>query len=230
MRPWLLIVFLALGVPAGAQEANVQVSEKHPVEDGQWNYLVTRSVTPWACGESKRQLCVIQSVLVDNDSGRTLECSLRVEYKLPNGGLWASFDSPAVILPHEQASVHRRITFSEPQAEVQHLSCVGRPPYQRLPKKPGCDYQMHGSGLETFYPETALRRSLEGPVVVTFSLAKTSGKAVDVHVAESSLIPELDEAAISFIQSQRFNTNCAGTPFDLRVRFRLHDQLLAGVN
>lgn len=48
-------------------------------------------------------------------------------------------------------------------------------------------------------------------------------------MAESSLIPEPDEAAISFIQSQRFNTNRAGTPFDLRVRFRLHDQLLAGV-
>lgn len=56
MRPWLLIALLALGVPAGAQDTNVQVSEKHPVEDGQWNYVVTRSATPWACGESKRQL------------------------------------------------------------------------------------------------------------------------------------------------------------------------------
>ncbi len=231
MRYLLLAIgLLACAAPAGAEDAIVQTSEKHPLEDGQWSYLVTRSTAPWACGESKRQLCVAQGVLIDNDSSSTLECSLRVEYKLPNGGLWAAFDTPALILPHEKTSVHRRFTFAEPQAEVEHLSCVGRPPYQRLPKNPGCDYQMHGSGLENFYPESALRRSLEGTVIVMFTLANTSGHAVDVHVAESSLIPELDAAAISFVQSQHINTNCPGSHYDLRVRFRLHDQLLAGVN
>jgi TonB family protein len=230
-RAFLILAFLALDLPAGAAEdIDVRISESHPVEDGQWSYAVTRSADSWSCGKSNQLRCVAQGVTIDNLSGHTLECTLHVDYKMPDGNVLQSFDTPALVLPHEKSSVHRRITYAEPQAEVRSLSCIARPPYQRLPKNAQCNYQMHGDPLETYYPESALRRSLEGPVVVAFSLVTTSGGASDVRVAESSLVPELDAAAIRFIQAQRFNTNCPGTSFDLRVRFRLRDQLLAGVN
>jgi TonB family protein len=230
-RALLILALLAFNLPAGAaEEIDVRISESYPVEDGQWSYAVTRSADSWSCGKSNQRRCVSQGVSIDNLSGRTLECTLHVDYKMPDGSIVQSFDTPALVLPREKTEVHRRITYSEPQAEVRNLSCIARPPYQRLPKNAQCSYQMHGDPLETYYPEVALRRSLAGPVVVAFSLVTTSGAASELRVAESSLVPELDAAAIRFIQAQRFNTNCAGASFDLRVRFRLRDQLPAGVN
>ena len=50
-------------------------------------------------------------------------------------------------------------------------------------------------------------------------LVKRPGAALEVKVAESSLVPALDAAALKCVADQRFTTQCPGTRYDLRVRF-----------
>jgi TonB family protein len=74
-----------------------------------------------------------------------------------------------------------------------------------------------------------VRLALEGPVTVSFLLKRRSGPPSEVTIADSSLVPMLDEAAKRFINEQRFSTRCAGTRFDVRVRFTLRDRFLDGM-
>jgi TonB family protein len=220
------LVMLASAANRQAGMTPVLVSAEQSVQDGYWNYTLSRSTTPWTCGARHgQQTCVDSEVSVDNQSGRTLECKLRVDYKAPDGRMLVSFDAPAVILPRSQARVHRNIIDPSTLSEVKRFDCIARAPYQRVPKVEGCAYDMKGPLLEEYYPPSAVRQSLEGPVVVAFTLPKESGKAAETIVAESSLVPELDAAALEFIADQRFTTRCPGTRFDMRIRFQLRTQV-----
>lgn len=230
-RAILSMCFIGLATLASAANRNagmtpVLVSPDQPVEGGHWKYTMSRSAVPWNCGgKHGQQTCVDAEVSVDNQSGRTLECKLRVDYKAPDGRMLASFDAPAVILPRSQARVHRHIIVPDTLSEVKRLDCIARAPYQRVPKVEGCTYDMKGPLLEEYYPPSAVRESLEGPVVVAFTLPKDAGKAIEAVVAESSLVPELDTAALRFIADQRFTTPCPGTRFDVRIRFQLRTKV-----
>jgi hypothetical protein len=57
---------------------------------------------------------------------------------------------------------------------------------------------------------------------------RRNGRASEVAVADSSLVYALDEAAKRFVKDQRFTTNCPGTRFDVRMRFRLRDRYQSG--
>ena len=206
------------------------VSEARAVAGEEWTYRIQRSAEPWVCGEKKQQHCVEQQVLIHNDSDRTLECLLRVDYKEADGKLLGADSSQALILPHEERRVHGRVTYDDAQLEVRQADCTARAPYQHLPFAGDCKNTMRGKPLETYYPESALVRSLEGPVVVVFTLPTAAGPARDVHVAESSLVPDLDAAAVKFISDQQFTTACPGKTFDMRVRFRLHELRAGGLN
>ena len=204
----------------------VLVSAEQTVEGGHWTYILSRSAVPWTCGARYgQQTCVDSEVSVDNQSGRTLECKLRVDYRAADGRMMASFDAPALILPRSRVRVHRNIIEPSMQPELKRFDCIARAPYQRVPKVEGCTYEMKGPMLEEYYPPSAVRQSLEGPVVVAFTLPKDSGKAAEVIVAESSLVPELDAAALEFLADQRFTTRCPGTRFDMRIRFQLRTQV-----
>jgi len=221
----------ALASAADGDDANktsVLVAAGQPVESGHWNYTVRRSTAPWDCGaKSAGQKCVDQDVFIHNQSDQTLECNLRVDYKAPDGRVHQSFDTPAVVFPRSRSRAHRHVTDPAEQAEVTRLNCNTRPPYRRIPKVEGCTYEMNGPLLEDYYPPSAIRQTLEGPVTVAFTVLKASGKATDAVVAESSLVPELDAAALKFIAAQRFKTACPGTRFDVRIRFRLRTQIVS---
>ena len=216
---------LALQGVAAAEPApltDVVVSEENATPSGAWQYKLSRSATAWPCNGGS---CVEQVVTVLNHSHQTLECRLRVDYKGADGKLARSFDGPAVVLPNTSPVVHSLTTDSTLSAEIGSVFCTARAPYQRIARPPNCKYDMFGAPFEHYYPPDALERSLQGPVIVSFVLRSANGAAKDLVIAQSSLVPVLDDAARRFIGDQMFSTNCPGQRFDILMRFKLRDQV-----
>jgi TonB family protein len=202
----------------------VATSDAHEVDGGSWSSLTKRTATPWPCGRDPATRCVENSVVVDNQSPQTLECSAAFDQSgdAPVTGT----DIPALVLPRSAHEIHGPIATAGTPVSLSHLECRARPPYKRLPIGAGCKYEMFGEPFEKYYPSAAVSQGLEGPVVVAFSLAARRGHASDVAVADSSLGYSLDEAAKRFVNDQLITTNCPGTRFDVRMRFTLRDRYL----
>jgi len=223
----LVVPMFALAAHAHDRPALVTVStsEAHAVEGGSWTALVKRTANPWPCGDRAASRCVENSVVIDNQSPQTLECSAGFNQAADTP---LGTELPALVLPRSVHEVHGPIATADTQVELAHLECRARPPYKRLAIGAGCKYEMFGEPFETYYPSAAVSQGLEGPVVVAFSLAERRGHAADIAVADSSLVYSLDEAAKRFIKEQLFTTNCPGTRFDVRMRFTLRDRYLDG--
>jgi len=204
------------------------VSPDHSTASGNWHYRVSRSATSFACdAASSSSLCVEQLISVINESKQTLECQLHVDYRNADGAVVNSFDAPVLVLPETSPVVHNLTTEPGLRAELRTLSCNAREPYHRAVRAKGCKYDMFGKPFETYYPPEAIRQSLQGPVIVSFMLNSPNGVAKDIKIAESSLVPSLDEAGRKFIADQMFSTNCPGNRFDIVMRFKLRDQVVA---
>lgn len=208
---------------------DVTVSPEQPAASGKWSYALRRSAQAWPCDDSHHSgKCLEHIVAVNNQSAETLECKLRVDFKREDGSVVRSFEGPALVFPHSHPEVHATISDDRTQAEIAAMSCWARKPYQRVAKVDGCRYTMMGKPFETYYPAEAKMKSMQGPVIVAFRLDVREGNAKDVVMAESSLMPPLDAAALKFIRDQEFRTNCPGTQFDVLMRFKLQDQIVAG--
>ena len=219
------VVCLARNGFAAAESApltDVVVSEETATPSGAWQYKLSRSANAWPCNGGS---CVEQVVTVLNHSHQTLECRLRVDYKGVDGMIVRSFDGPAVVLPNTTPVVHSLTTDSTLTAEIASVFCTARAPYQRIAKPANCKYDMFGEPFERYYPPDAMERSLQGPVIVSFELRSANGAAKDLVIAQSSLVPVLDDAARRFISDQMFSTNCPGQRFDILMRFKLRDQV-----
>jgi TonB family protein len=229
-----LVALLAAGLAAVAPARErptlltVATSEDHAVEGGSWNSLLKRTAEPWACGVRAAQRCVENTVIIDNQSPQTLECTAAFATRAGTTPSLDGADQPALVLPRTLHEIRGPIVTAETTVELSHLECRARPPYQRLKIAAGCRYEMFGEPFESYYPAAAVTQALEGPVVVAFTLPERRGRATDVAVADSSLVYALDEAAKRFVKEQRFTTNCAGTRFDVRMRFTLRDRYLDG--
>jgi TonB family protein len=226
------VVFVSLLAAAHGQDrpalVTVATSADHAVDGGSWNSLLKRTATPWACGPNLAAQCVEHTVVVDNQSPQTLECTAAFAVRAGATPSLDGADLPALVLPRSQREIRGPITTTETGVELSHLDCRARPPYHRLKVAAECKYDMFGKPFEEYYPAAAVSQALEGPVVVAFTLARRNGRASDVAVADSSLIYALDEAAKRFVKDQRFTTNCPGTRFDVRMRFRLRDRYQLG--
>lgn len=224
--PFLL--WAAMGAAQGDERPRletVSTSEQYAVEGGAWRWLLERTAAPWSCGTAQEPArCVEHALLIDNATPQTLECVAGFAYATADGGRVSDPDMPALVLPRSRHEMRGRITAEATRVEVTRLECRARPPYVRLAVPAGCKYEMHGNPLESYYPPAAMRLALEGPVTVSFLLASRSGRASEVAIAESSLVPMLDDAAKRFVADQVFSTKCAGSRFDVRVRFALRDR------
>jgi len=227
---WCVPLLLLAAVSHGHERPaliTVSTSEDHAVDGGRWYSVLKRTGNPWACGTKQEAAqCVEHALVVDNQSPQTLECVAGFSYETADGTRVNDADMPALVLPRTRHEIRGRITGAATKITVDRLECRARPPYQRLKPPEGCKYEMSGNPLENYYPPAAVRLALEGPVTVSFLLTKRSGPPSEITVADSSLVPMLDEAAKRFISEQRFSTGCAGTRFDVRVRFTLRDRYL----
>jgi TonB family protein len=220
------VLTAAAAIPAVMTD--MHLSPEQQTADGTWRYALRRSTNAWPCGTRENKVdCVEQGVYIDNQSKLTLECFVHVDYRNSEGRIVSSFGTPALVMPGTRPRVHSQTTAANLRLEANKVDCKARAPYQRLAKPAGCSYAMHGDSLESYYPASAMRQSLEGPVIVAFHLDRKRGAAQEARVVESSLVPELDRAALRFISAQRFETKCPGTHFDVLVRFRLRDQVLS---
>jgi TonB family protein len=235
-RPAACTFGLALAIcPALAAAApwprtrDVTVSEPHAIASGSWNYTLRRSSHAWSCDETQAggKLCLEHIVTVNNDSAETLICQLRVDLNRADGTAAGNFAAPVLVLPRTRPDVHTAVTDDQTTASVTSLDCAARAPYKRIAKAPGCKYEMMGKPFETYYPAEAKLRSLQGPVIVSFLLTRRLGPARDVAIAESSLQPLLDDAALKFIRDQDFVTNCPDQRFDVVMRFKLRNEVAA---
>jgi TonB family protein len=205
----------------------VSVSEDHAVDGGSWRSLLKRTGTPWTCGTKGEPMqCVEHAVVIDNQSPQALECMAGFAYVTPDGTRVSDPDLPALILPRTSHEMRGRITAAATQIDVSRLECRARPPYKRIKAPEGCKYEMYGNPFEEYYPASAVRLALEGPVTVSFLLTGRNGPASEIEVVDSSQVPMLDAAAKRFITEQRFRTACPGTRFDVRMRFTLRDRYL----
>lgn len=206
----------------------ISVSEPRATPSGTWRYTLKRSVEPWPCDDNAAQRrCLEHVVAIDNQSSETLDCRLRVEYRGADGRVGRSFEGPLLVLPRTNTDVHGMFTDATAQADLQALDCRARAPYPRLPRSADCQYNMMGKPFETYYPPEAKVASQQGPVIVSFLLDRRQGSAKQVAIAESSHVPVLDQAALRFIRDQEFITNCPDRRFDILMRFKLRDQVVA---
>ena len=233
MRPAIRSTLLLLVVVVAARAhdrpalASVSVPESHAVDGGSWTSVLERTANPWPCGAAGAgSRCVENSVVIDNQSPQTLECSVAFASQVGAAAPVEGADVPALVLPRAVHEVHGPITTTDAKVELSHLDCRARLPYQRIKVDGRCKYEMFGNPFEQYYPAAAVSQALEGPVVVAFQLPGRYGRASDVAVAESSLVFSLDEAAKRFVKDQKFKTNCPGTRFDVRMRFTLRDRYL----
>jgi TonB family protein len=203
----------------------VSVSEDHAIEGGKWNSRVLRTADPWTCGTGQdERRCVEHSVIVDNPSTQSLECTAAFSSQSGSTPALNGPDVPALVLPRTSHEIRGPIATTDTKVELAHLDCRARPPYRRLKVAPECKYQMFGRPFEEYYPAVAVSQALEGPVVVAFLLPDRNGRASEIAVVDSSLVYSLDEAAKRFVSEQRFSTDCPGTRFDVRMRFTLRDR------
>ncbi len=214
------------GKPGALIEAGA--SEIQRTSTGEWQYKLQKSAQPWPCeANAANDRCVEHVLTIANRSGETLECRLRVELKRGDGSSAGTHDGPALVLPRTSPDVYSTITDANTRAEIGAVDCKARTPYRRMGKGEGCNFSFMGKPFETYYPDGAKLRGLQGPVIVSFLLDRREGSARDVTVAESSLVPELDAAALRFIKDQLFTTNCPDQRYDLLMRFKLRDEALA---
>ncbi len=226
----VVVLGAAIAAPAASADTapktynyeDVTVSDPGATPSGSWRYTLRRSSQPWACEGNSR--CLEHLVNVANDSDETLDCRLRVEYRDARGAVGRTFDGPLLVLPRTNTDVHSMITDAATQADLRYLDCRARAPYRRLPKDPGCQYNMMGTPFETYYPAEAKKASQQGPVIVSFLLDRREGGAKEVAIAESSHVPVLDQAALRFIRDQHFATNCPDRRYDILMRFKLRDE------
>jgi TonB family protein len=207
---------------------DMSTSQPQTTASGSWNYVLRRSSQAWVCTDTRGSgMCVEHVVAVSNQSNETLECKLRVNLVREDGSVASTFEGPMLVLPRTSPEVHAAISDDKTHAEIIALDCRARASYQRVAKTAGCHYDMMGKPFETYYPAEAKQKSLHGPVIVAFLLDQRRGTAKEVTVAESSQVPMLDAAALRFIRDQELRTNCAGTRFDVLMRFKLRDEIAA---
>lgn len=231
---WLVPLVLLAGVAQGDErpaQVSVSAAQDHAVDGGAWSSMLLQSATPWPCvSAGAAAQCVEHSVVIDNRSPQTLECTAAFASE---GGATPPVngpDMPALVLPRTTHEIRGPIVTAERTVRLSYLDCRARPPYQRLSRDPVCKYEMFGNPFEGYYPAAAVTQALEGPVVIAFQLPERNGHATGIAVAESSLVKSLDEAATRFVTDQRFTTNCPGTRFDVRMRFTLRDRFLPPKN
>jgi len=125
-------------------------------------------------------------------------------------------DERSIMLPSGRTkTVAEAFLPSDQSLKLRTVSC------DLLPAAPALD--------PAFYPDMSRRLQQEGPVTVYFRLDQPEGQAMQIQVGQSSLSPELDQAAMLYIASQTFKVACPGNQFRLRVRFKLQDEAPAPV-
>ncbi len=142
-------------------------------------------------------------------------------------------DERSIMLPSGRTkTVAEAFLPSDQSLKLRTVSCDLLPAAPALDPAPpaGCRPEVvSGPGVEAFYPDMSRRLQQEGPVTVYFRLDQPEGQAMQIQVGQSSLSPELDQAAMLYIASQTFKVACPGNQFRLRVRFKLQDEAPAPV-
>jgi TonB family protein len=212
----------------GQDVANRQVfvSADKAVPHGTWRYRQFEDDTPVWCRYQGHvpgpPECVLRTLRVENASGDTLECEGHLTYDGVNNENVSSMFARTVIMARETRDIMRDRAKPDVPLTGATLDCTARAPRSRpdIPKE--CKLQvLEAPSLEDFYPPTARRLAEQGPVEVSFVLKKAQGHASDISVVASSLSDRLDKAAVQYVESVKFGTQCPSTRYELKILFKL---------
>jgi TonB family protein len=100
-------------------------------------------------------------------------------------------------------------------------NCEIYPPgFVRIAVPSGCKLSVESfPNPGDFYPGDALRREIEGNVVLEFNVQRGGGSISAVRVVESSGSEDFDEAALRMSGLIRAHSPCDNQRYNLKIRF-----------
>ena len=220
----LIALFPAIVMGQSVADNAVSASPESVTAHGAWRFRQLRNDSPVFCRFKGPTECITHKLRVENASGDTLECTSRLSYEGVNNENLSSVTARTVILPRQIRDVVSDRAKPDVPLTGATVDCRTRPPRPMLDIPKECKFQvLEALPLEDFYPPTARRLSEQGPVELSFILAKAQGRASDIGLVGSSLSERLDEAAVKYVKSMKFSTPCPSTRYELRVMFKLDE-------
>jgi TonB family protein len=214
----LLVAGTAFCAP---NEVNFVPGQSYEKEGARWSDRLSRREFgyPPDCGD-----CVIDALMIRNDSASELRCAISVRYPQPNDAGVADISATEIIAPNSERSVVHALNVPRQLAATSFGSdCSPLPPLPPLDKPENCTMKISGVNPADFYPAGSVRRNEQGKVTGEFTLAEEKGKATDIVILRGSEHPDLDAAALQLFTRATMTTNCPGTRFRLSMPFRLKE-------
>lgn len=211
-------------VPAQSVEELVVEASGHrfDVETGSWRYLLARDDVPRPCGTSGNEQCLYRAVIVMNESDETLECAGQITYEGTDIAGNKTTRSQALVAKRTSRIVASSLANRSISASVFEAQCNARESLPPLDTPANCKYEVvQPIAIADYYPPASRQAGEEGPVTVEFTLRGKAANPTNVKVAESSLFPALDAAAVKAVSDMVMSTSCARTSYRLRVSFQL---------
>ncbi|WP_116812862.1 TonB family protein [Steroidobacter cummioxidans] len=219
-----LTVLLTILLPMSASAAEIQIVSSQPPSPP-WTFQLQRADAPVPCraGEHPPK-CVTNSLVIENQSGRILECQAEIRYDGLNSEGFPNMVKPAVLMPRESRVVLSERALPEVAVASHNVTCNARAlDTSRLTRSCKSNLDTSKVDLAATYPPTSRRAAEEGPVILEFSLTREAGPPKDVVVAGSSLFPRLDQAAVEAISRATGSTDCEVGRFMFKLDFKLHE-------
>lgn len=219
------VVWMFVLIPALAT-ADASSYQERTFEGGSWRYALTRDAKPTECyGTVIDTGCITNVVVARNLSNQTLECQASLQYSGVNDEGISNIRKPAVLKPQAIRSLISDVAKPDLAVAAYDVSCTPRRPIDKSQLTPNCKKTLDTSriDLKTLYPPASRRESEEGPVILEFSLTRTSAAPSDIKVVGSSLYPRLDEAAIGALSKAVGSTECERATYLMELDFELKD-------
>jgi TonB family protein len=174
-----------------------------------------------ASAEKDSEDCLLSQLHVRNLSPRPIQChvSKRLPARDASNQRWLEQD--AVVFPgHERVAASTRGPVASAPEDLAADCEIYPPGFVRVVVPSGCKLNVESfPNPGDFYPGDALRRGVEGSVVLEFNVQGGGGSISAVRVVVSSGSEDFDEAALRMSRLIRARSPCSGQRYNLKIRF-----------
>lgn len=228
-----ILLLCAMGLTSLTAQSESQkelrvLAEGNAPEGAAWRWQLQYWPGSDPCVGTHRAECGTEVFNIRNESADAIECWASIQYK-PDRRI------PKKDRSDYQQTIGTRIRANDAWSHPVSLPAYGVPvasqsvdckvykPEPVLPRPAGCTFAAKGPGLAEFYPPESQQVEETGRVRVRFTLEGANGGASRIRIVDSSLSKRLDDAAVSYIASQQFTTQCSNTEFEMGIRFALQE-------
>jgi TonB family protein len=167
-------------------------------------------------------------VFVDlgNKNSEFLACKIEMRAKdfVTGNPVKAALSREVLIGPGAQRRLVLGDVNGDPDKKTVTATCTAMPKLAADLAAGKCRAKLAGSiDVESFYPESAKSRGVEGSAVVRYYLPPGAEYPTDAEIAASSGDVSLDDAAIATVRSGKFTHDCAYGLSQIRIAFKLQN-------